>query len=516
MLDNVQSLSHFLPETILSVTILALLLVDLIVGKPNLKRSAMIASVGLGATLLAVIGGWSSSRAFGLFGGLMAHDPMGDFFKIFFIVTTFFVGLAATRARDAVDYSAGPEKDTESAEFYALMLTTTLGMFLMATSTDLLTAFLSLETVSIMSYILSGFRRRNRQSAEASLKYVIYGGVASGVMLYGMSLLYGAAGSTSFSAVRVAVAGSSSSMVVMAVILCLAGFGYKIAAVPFHMWCPDVYQGAPTPVTAFLSVGPKAAGFALLIRFFTGCIPSSVGSGLDASNPWPLLLGIIACATMTLGNLAALVQSNLKRLFAYSSIAHAGYLLLGLTAASAGGTSVHEGNLAITVYLVTYLFMNIGAFVVIMAMSDAGLGEELLDYRGLGKRAPLAAFCMAVFLVSLAGLPPMAGFVGKFYVFYALIAKGGTLMVTIAIIGVLNSAVSLYYYARILRAMYLEQPPEGAAPLTLSRVHTATISIMAVPTLVMILMWTPLVDFINRSLLQWLPTTVTVIHAALP
>jgi NADH-quinone oxidoreductase subunit N len=513
MLDNFQSLVYFLPETILAVAILAILTIDLVAGKPNLKRTAWLSLLGLGASMVATLA-TMDGNARGLFGGLIARDPMSDFFKIFFLVTTGIIGVSALRARDAVAYDAvGSERDKESAEFYTLMLTTTIGMFLMASSTDLLVAFLSLETVSIMSYILSGFKRRDRRSSEASLKYVIYGGVASGVMLYGMSFLYGLAGSTSFTAIQVACMNTpSTAVVVLAVVLCLAGFGYKIASVPFHMWCPDVYEGAPTPVTAFLSVGPKAAGFALLIRFFvSGAVPATLGTGATLTSPWALLLGIIACATMTLGNLAALQQNNLKRMFAYSSIAHAGYLLLGLCALTPDGVR------AILIYLVTYLFMNVGAFVVIMAMSDAGVGENVDDYRGLGRRAPWAAFAMAVFLSSLTGLPPLAGFFGKFYLFYALLAKGGTLLVTVAIIGVLNSAVSLFYYARVFRAMYFDAPV-SETKLSLPRVHTVTMGLMAVPTVLLFLVaWTPVEHFINMSLLQWFPTVAAAAKtAALP
>jgi NADH-quinone oxidoreductase subunit N len=512
MLDNFQSLVYFLPETILTVAILAILTVDLLAGQPNLKRTAGLALAGLGASFIATVA-TMDGNARGLFGGLIARDPMSDFFKLFFLATTALIGVAAMRARDAVDYDGDKERDKESAEFYTLMLTTTIGMFLMASSTDLLVAFLSLETVSIMSYILSGFKRRDRRSSEASLKYVIYGGVASGVMLYGMSFLYGLAGSTSFTAVQVAATNTpATAMVVLAVVLCLAGFGYKIASVPFHMWCPDVYEGAPTPVTAFLSVGPKAAGFALLIRFFvSGAIPATLGSGATQTSPWALLLGIIACATMTLGNLAALQQNNLKRMFAYSSIAHAGYLLLGLCALTPDGVR------AILIYLLTYLFMNVGAFVVIMAMSDAGLGENVDDYQGLGRRAPWAAFAMAVFLSSLTGLPPLAGFFGKFYLFYALLAKGGTLLVTVAIIGVLNSAVSLFYYARVFRAMYFDAPT-SEAKLSLPRIHTVTMGLMAIPTVLLFLVaWTPVEHFINSSLLQWYPAVAAAAKtAALP
>jgi NADH-quinone oxidoreductase subunit N len=505
LLDNFQSLAYFWPETILSLTILLIITVDLIAGKPNLRRTSMLALLGLVGAAVAVIAKMDYGATYGLFGGLTAKDPFGDFFKLFFIATTILVGIAATRSRDAIDYTAtGAYKDLESAEFYALTLTTTLGMFLMATSTDLLTAFLSLEMVSIMSYILSGFRRRSRASSEASLKYVIYGGVASGVMLYGLSLLYGLAGSTSFTAVRAACAATpATGTVVAAVVLSLAGFGYKIASVPFHMWCPDVYQGAPTPITAFLSVGPKAAGFALLMRFFAG-IPETLGSGLGTIEPWPVLLGVIAVATMTVGNVTALVQTNLKRLFAYSSIAHAGYLLLGLCAGS------FDGNRAVLLYLVTYLFMNVGVFLVIIGLAEAGVGEELLDYRGLGKRAPLPALLMTLFLFSLTGLPPFAGFWGKFYLFYALMAKGGTLLVTIAIIGVLNSAVSLYFYARIIKAMYFEELPEGAGPVQMPRVHAWNTILMAVPTVALFIFWSPLVSWVERSLTTWVPTAVKV------
>ncbi len=383
-----------------------------------------------------------------------------------------------------------------AAELHALILTTTLGMILMASATNLLTAFLALEMVSIMSYVLAGFRRRSRQSAEAALKYVIYGGVASGVMLYGMSLLYGLAGSTSFTAVRLAcVATPATATVLLAVVFCLAGFGYKVAAVPFHMWCPDVYEGAPTPVSAFLSVGPKAAGFALLLRFFGGAIPVEIG---HAAAPWPLLLGLIAAATMTLGNLAALQQTNLKRLLAYSSIAHAGYLLLGLVA---GGL---DGTRAILLYLVTYLFMGLGAFVVIIAVENVGVAPTIAGFAGLGRRAPRTAAAMAVFLFSLTGLPPLAGFFGKFYLFYALLARGGSFMLTLALVGILNSALSLYFYARVLKTMYFEAPKNETA-LPIARVHGGLLAILALPTLALFLCWSPLQRIVDASMAQWSP-----------
>jgi NADH-quinone oxidoreductase subunit N len=496
MLDNAHSLRPFLPQTIVSVTVVAVLTLDLIAGRPSRARATVVTLLGLAAATVALLlTGDPDGR--GLFFGLMARDPLADFFGLFFLAANALTALLAWRARDAIDWAAAPPaRDDGAAELHALVLTTTLGMMLMAAATDLLTAFLSLEMVSIMSYVLAGFRRRSRQSAEAALKYIIYGGVASGVMLYGMSLLYGLAGGTSFTAVRLAAAATTApTTVVLAVVLCLAGFGYKVASVPFHMWCPDVYQGAPTPVTAFLSVGPKTAGFALLLRFFGGSLPERMG-GVEA--PWPLLLGLVAGATMTLGTLAALQQTNVKRLLAYSSIAHAGYLLAGMVAGGA------DGERAVLLYLVTYLFMSLGSFAVVIAVEEAGLGDELAGWRGLGRRAPWAAAAMALFLFSLTGIPPLAGFFGKFYVFYALLARGTGLTIALALIGILNSAVSLYFYARVLKAMYFEPGPD-ADEIVLPSVHGWTLALLAVPTVTLFLFWTPLARWVDASLTQWYP-----------
>lgn len=508
MLDNVASLKYFTPELVLSVGILAILVIDLLAGRPSRQRSFLVTIVTLAVTAVATISTMDGEKR-GLFGGLIARDPFADFFKLLFTLVSVLVGIAALRSSDAIEYREGDNQDKESGEFYALLLTLALGMFLMATATDLLMAFLSLELVSIISYIMAGFKRRDRKSSEAALKYVIYGGVASGVMLYGMSLLYGLAGSTNMSLVREAASHISATFtLITAVVLCLAGFGYKIAAVPFHMWCPDVYEGAPTPVTAFLSVGPKAAGFALLIRFFGdgqvgGAIPGELHGELFNSSPWPLMLGLIAAATMTLGNLAAIVQSNIKRMLAYSSVAHAGYLLLGLCAGN------REGQLAILLYLVTYLFMNLGAFLVVMALADAGLGEDINDYRGIGYRAVFPAMVMAVCLFSLTGLPPFAGFFGKFYLFAALLKKGGSMLTALALIGILNSAVSLYYYARILKAMYFEKAV-NEEPVRIAPVHAVNMGLMALGTTGLIVIWTPLVNFVSQSLVQWVPQATAV------
>ena len=494
MFSNLMSLHLFVPEIALTTGILLLLVWDMAF---SLRRgtAAFIALASLFcAALVTVISGGETTA---LFNGLIVRDAFTDFFKIFFVLVTAVVVVISLKAKDAIDYTDG--KDADATEYYALLLTATLGMNLMAAAADLLMAYLALEMVSLVSYIMVGFKKRNLQSSEAALKYVIFGGVASGVMLFGLSLLYGLAGGTSFDAVRVGLIaqGDAGLMVTVLAVTCvLAGFGYKIAAVPFHMWCPDAYQGAPTPVTAFLSVGPKAAGIALLIRFFTAGMGAVPGEEQLFGAPWAVLLGVLSAATMTLGNLSALLQQNIKRMLAYSSIAHAGYLLMALAVFS------REGEQAILFYLVAYLFMNLGAFVVVIGFSEAGIGETIDSYKGLGVRAPLFAAFMAMFLFSLTGLPPMAGFVGKFYLFAAVLKKGGPFFMTLALIGIANSAISLYYYARILKAMYFRKG-KSEAPLAVPTVHRAMATTLALPTLLLGIYWAPVMDTIRRALAVW-------------
>jgi NADH-quinone oxidoreductase subunit N len=488
--DNAHSVGLFLPELILGVGILISLLVDLAAGRPHIGRSALLATTTLVMALAATVI-TTTETPIGLFGGLLARDLFGDFFRVLFMGAGLATILLSVRSKQTLEISSA----VDSAEYFALLLATVLAMSLMASAMDLLPAFLSFETVSIISYLLTGYRFGDRNSSEAALKYVIYGGVAAGVLLYGMSLLFGLSGATHFTAIQRALAHSGATGTVLAaVVLCLAGFGYKIAAVPFHMWCPDVYEGAPTPVTAFFSVGPKAAGFALLLRFFQSAVPNSLASG---ASPWPMLLIALAISTMTIGNLAAIAQSSVKRLFAYSSIAHAGYLLLGFAVAGEGGTR------AVLIYLVVYLFMNFGAFAVVSAISDAGVGENLLDYRGLGARAPFPAAMMVLFVCSLVGLPPFAGFFAKLYVFSALIEHGGALMVGAAIVGALNSALSLYYYARLLRAMYFEAPSDQNR-VRIAGLHSGLLAACAAPTVALCFVWSPLVRFVESSLSMWL------------
>ncbi len=485
-MGNLESLRFFWPESVLTLATLSMFIQDLVTRR-SARRVQVLTAGALFWLALAALATWKMpGGTVPLFGGLLLHDPMRMFFAWIFLGATLLTILIV------------PSSKQISAN--------RLGEFL-ASATDLLTIYLAIETVSLVSYVLTGFRRADRKANEAALKYVIYGGVASGVMLYGVSLLYGLFGTT-----RVIGAGGIGAQLadvtsrlflahafggqpaaqlalVVAVVFVLAGVGYKIASVPFHMWCPDVYEGAPTPFTAFLSVGPKAAGFAVAIRFFFAVFEKQLPGGAYAhvtEVPWPAIIGIISAVTMTLGNVTALVQDNLKRMLAYSSIAHAGYLLMGLAAASAAGVQ------SILVYLVVYVFMNVGAFLVVIAVSRATGGETVSDMRGLGTRAPVAALALTIFLFSLTGLPPLAGFTGKYLIFAALVQQGGFWNVVLAVIGVLNSAVSLFYYARIIKAMYLEDAP-AAEPIQVPALYTGVLVALSVPLLVFGLYWGPLI-----------------------
>ena len=499
VVSNIESLSGFLPEFILIAGICSLFLIDVFLPGRGKQFYGIAALAFLAATLVATVQGMMSlEESRPLFNGLVVLDPFGYFFKLLFLVATT-VGILFTLR--------SPETgDKGSAEFFALLLGTTVGMFALATSNDILMLYLSLELVSLTSYVLTGFRRSNRASSEAALKYVVYGGAASGAMLYGLSILYGLTGATGLPEIRdalvaAAAAGQGLDMAaLLGITFALAGFGYKISAVPFHMWTPDVYQGAPSPVTAFFSVGPKAAGFAALTRFFFVAFvdPGSWGNGgmlqVAGMIPWPVIVGIMAAFTMTVGNVAAVAQTDIKRLLAYSSIAHAGYMLLAFVSVSEQGL---EGLLF---YLVVYLLMNFGAWATAIAVTTELGTTEIKAWRGLGYRNPWAAVAMAIFVFSLTGLPPLAGFIGKFYIFYAVIARGGFWMLALGVLGVLNSVVSLYYYAYIAKTMFFEQPEEGASePLQLNRLFVGMQWVFAVPTVLLGVYWAPLYEWVKAS-----------------
>lgn len=502
--DNLSSLVAFLPELALGAAALVLLLLDAALrGHP--RRSGLLTGAALAAlAVVAVLHGLRPTEERLLFAGLIASDGFARFFGWIFLAAGAVTMLLAGRGRDFPPPRIG--------QFHALLLTVTLGLFLMASSTDLLMIYLAIELVSVPSYVLAGFRRADRRASEAALKYVIFGGVASGVMLFGMSYLFGLTGTTSlaeigprFAALQVGPGLPQAAVrlaLVVSVVFVLAGIGYKIAAVPWHMWCPDVYEGAPTPFTAFLSVAPKAAGFALALRLFhvAFTVPDSGPIAMAFEGvPWPAVVGVIAAATMTLGNLAALAQTNVKRLLAYSSIAQAGYTLMGLAAASDLGTQ------AVMIQLLVYLVMNLGAFMVVIRVADATGSESIDDYRGMSVREPLAAGAFAVFLFSLTGLPPFAGFAGKFWLFSALFERingpGGTGYALLALCGAINTAISLYYYARVVKAMYLDAVPEGGAtPFPRRAFDDVMLGGFATGVLVLGLWWSPMIAWTSASL----------------
>jgi NADH-quinone oxidoreductase subunit N len=365
----------------------------------------------------------------------------------------------------------------------------------MVSANDLILIYLSLELLSLSSYVLAGFVKTSIRNSEASLKYIIYGSASSGIMLFGISILYGITGSTNLHEINSLLQFPSATQLtfLMSILMIFAGIGFKISIVPFHFWTPDVYEGAPISITAFLSVASKAAGFAVLIRF----LKITFAQGLDKSGywqmlsyiDWQMLLVVFSIITMTFGNFAALWQDNIKRMLAYSSIAHAGYLMLGVAVLS------DQGLMAVLVYFTVYLFMNLGAFYVVMLIANKINSEEIDDYKGIGYSLPLLGTALGIFLVSLTGLPPTAGFVGKLYLFIALVDAN---MITVAIIALLNTVVSLYYYIRVLKAMFLVRS-EKTVEIDLSLLNYVVIFLLAAPVLILGVYFTPLVNIAKES-----------------
>jgi NADH-quinone oxidoreductase subunit N len=488
-LRNLASLDFFYPELILTGTVLVLIVLDLVVRAK--KSLALLALAGSVAALIATFDLYSAQPGW-LFYRMIVLDQFSLFFKV--------LALAATILCILMSLGSNEIRRVYQGEYYALLLTATIGIFFMASSNNLLMAYLSLELVSLASYILTGFIPRDRRSSEAALKYLIYGGVASGTMIYGMSWIFGMTGSLDYAVMRTALAQPGiNTAVFIAFIFILVGFGYKIVFVPFHMWSPDVYQGAPTPFTAFLSVASNAAGIAILIRFFFPGVSQMASGGewsFISGMAWPQMLLILSMLTMTVGNLCALNQRNLKRMLAYSGIAHAGYMIMGLAVLNNDGLS------AILFYVIVYLIMNIGAFVVVGMIANISGGEDIEQYRGLAWRgAALPAACLAVFLLSLTGLPPFAGFVAKFFLFAAVLKQGGAFVVLV-LVAVMNSVVSLYYYAKIIKTMFLDVPyPEDkAVPVGAGDFNLTLLVPLAALTVVFGIYFGPLLHYANRSL----------------
>jgi len=451
---------YILPELVLTAGALLVLVVDVMLPRTRRRALGWVALLAIGATAVSLAPFTSTHVT--VANGLIAVDRFALFFKIVFLLAA---AITVLMSFHYLDVEGAPQ-----GEYYFLILCATLGMMIMAGGIDLITIFIGLETMAVSFYILAGFIKPSQRSNEAAVKYFLLGAFSLGILLYGMSLMYGLSGTTSLRAMAPLFAGQESDRrLVLAVILVVAGVGFKIAAVPFHMWAPDVYEGAPTPVTAFLSVGSKAASFAMLLRIFFEGLPAM-------SADWRLLFEALSIVTMTVGNVAALTQSNLKRMLAYSSIAHAGYVLIGVVAGTPRGVE------ATLIYLFIYAFMQLGAFAVIVLLRRQDvIGDELKDFSGLYFRQPWAAFAMLLFMLSLGGIPPTAGFMGKFWLFGAAIDAG---YVWLALIGVLNSAISLYYYIRIVVFMYVKDVSIGSAPATVPTLSLA-LAVAVVATLLL-------------------------------
>jgi NADH-quinone oxidoreductase subunit N len=478
------------PEILLTLFGLAVLLFDYLLDKRDKYLNAVLTLIGLGFTLLQFGIFWfrhfsRGGPAYLGFDGSFAFDSFAVVAQTLIVVATVIVVLISAKYLDIEDVNQG--------EYYALLLFAAVGMMFMVSGMDLIVLFIALEVMALCEYVLAGFLRGNRRSNEAAVKFFLLGAFSSGLLLYGMSLLYGIGGSTKLAVIaeRLRDRPAADPVSWIALITLLAGMFFKIAAVPFHQWTPDTYEGAPTSITAFISVAPKVASFAFIIRIlFLGLWPLHL--------QWQALTVGVAIATLTLGNLAAITQDNIKRFFGYSAIAHVGYLLLGLVAA---GDGERTGLLAIVIYLIAYAFMNLGAFAVIIMMRRKDIiGDEITDLTGLMSRAPTLALLMLVFLLSLAGIPLTAGFIGKYFIFQSLVQTGHYYL---AVLGVVYAAVALYYYFRIVVVMFMQKPLDEvpyATSLGLSVALGATLAM----TLLIGIYPQPIIDIAREAIRPFL------------
>jgi len=487
------------PELSLALVAMGVMLVDLFVKRLTVTVTAaligLIIPLGFAISQVFLVGPLVANHTLPsnqAFFGMFIADQYAIFFDIIFLI------IAAVMILSSYSYVGKYVK--ANGEFYTLLLFSVTGMMLMASTTELLSIYISLELTSIPLYVMAGLLRTGERSAEAAVKYVLLGAMSSAILLYGFALLYGLTGTTDLTSIAGSIKNgvqNGNVLVLIASVLILAGFGFKISAVPFHMWAPDIYEGSPTPATAFFSVGSKAAGFAALLRIF-------ITGGLGQVNLSSLItiVSIIAVLTMTLGNLVAAVQTNVKRMMAYSSIAQAGYILVGFAASLSGQNS--DGSSAVLFFILVYILTNLGAFAGIIALANATGGEKIEDFRGLAKRAPLLSAGTALCLLSLSGIPPMAGFVSKVFIFTAAWSQGLSWLVVIALI---NTVISLVYYGRLVKVMYFDAPLKEdhlSTPIGLSSsiaLTTAALVVITFAAQVVLLIANPAAS----SLLAFLP-----------
>lgn len=477
-------LTILLPEITVALTALLIVVLDWYMPKDKQGILGYVGILGLmaaGGLLVGVrLSGYTSPETFG---GMFVVSGFSFLFRLLVLASS---ALAFALSLDYVG-----RKLRYHGEYYALMLLSTLGALLLSAAGEMVTFFLALELTSIPCYILATMKKTDQRSSEAGLKYLIIGALSSGILLYGFSWIFGMTGSTEFTAIadRISQTGVNPPLIV-AMVMALAGMLYKISAVPFHMWTPDVYEGAPLPVTAYLSVTPKVAGFAAIMRLLA--VPFSSG---QLETRWVLLVAVLAAVTMTLGNLIALAQRNLKRLFAYSSIAQAGYVLVGIVAIYRPDT-LSAGISAAAYYLGSYLFMNLGAFAAILYFTGQTGSNDIGSLAGMGRKAPWTAFVFTLCLISLIGLPPLAGFMGKFYLFGAAVQAGYTWL---AAVGVLNSVVSMYYYVKLIKLMYFAEAEQVATIAKPAPGLAVVLAVSLIGVLALFVTPTPVISLIQSA-----------------
>lgn len=509
---------HFSPELILLIGALVILAYDLVVrGRDALQpwialitlAAAAAATIGLygdAATIFEAtfnLGSAAQPEIVTVREGVFISDGFTHFFRLISAVSAALVILSGmTYMRERTPFKG---------EFYMFVILSALAMNLMAGANDLIMIALSIEFLSITSYILTAFLKDDDKSIEGGLKYFLYGSITSAAMLFGLTYLYGVAGTTSLPDLAAVIARPESELVsgldilvLPALMFVLAGVGFKLAIVPFHQWSPEAYEGAPTPVTSFLSVGPKAAGFAVLIRLF-----AAVHGSESISTAWLGILAALAGVTMVVGNLAALRQSNVKRLMAYSSIAQAGYMLVGIAAFFGASLSGIDALGSVLYYILAYVFTNIGAFAVIIAVENASGSSEISAFDGLAQRSPMLAVSLVILFLGLLGIPPLAGFFAKFAVFSAAVTSG---MTGLAIVGVLTGVIAAAYYFAVVKAMFMHQPAEGAGPIRPAPTLTFVIVLSLVMTFVIGIGVQPFLDLANAAAAVVLPAASAVVN----
>ena len=478
---------YFIPEIALIIMLVVAIFVDVVFKKRPIITGYF--SV-IGFIIVGILTCYQTAGSI-TFSNTLTADPFSQFFKMIILVGSIIATFMTFNSREL------RESKNSIGEFYILLIGMTIGMFLLASASNLLMIYLAFETMSICSYVLAGYTKEVKRASEASLKYVIYGSLASGLMIYGISLLFGLTGTFNLNEINAVLQNFTGNELALITsgLLIFAGIAYKISAVPFHFWTPDVYEGSPVVTTALLSVVSKAAGFAVLIRFLKAGFINEATLSNDVWNTvssfnWSYLIAIVAVITMTLGNLIALWQDNMKRMLAYSSIAHCGYMLMGVVVMTTAGIG------GVLFYFITYLLMNFGAFLIVQLIANKIGSEDMNDYAGLAYKNPFIAAAMTIFMLSLMGMPPFAGFLGKFYLFTPVIEAG---YMWLAVIGVLNSVVSVFYYAKVVRNMYLRGDIATTERISFGKPNMVFLYCLAIPVALLIINFKPLLEWVKES-----------------